>query len=697
MEQERGDDYLRRLASFIRANEKGLAAACLPRRPRNVRPASSSVNLFSSLAWLGTDSSNNSLSLHKPMTLSIDTHHLFYILMRLEASGYDIGNLDVHIEAPSRPMNYLNLYPEQHSSDTLSLASFRSSLSAASRISLGNWWNRSDPITLDDGLRYLYSSFTKLPALSICAPSKKVIAELLDDSPSQNAVPLDAFKNLQALQCEDIDPRTLLGWDRLAESLRSLRIKKSGLQDVSEIFLGAVLDDQARRQGSVSRKRQRNIPQSSITRASFPSTSLTNIEDEDNGVENITTSVPSFAPSSQLVGHKWTFLKHLYLSDNELTFFPSNLFPYLTSLTHLDLSSNLFVAIPSGLGTLHNLLSLSLADNLIDSVVGINLNLGQVLFLNLAHNRLESLCGLERLLAVEKVDIRDNLLEETAEVGRLATLPHIAEIWVEGNPFVETEAGYRVSCFDHFWKEGKTVLLDGTVPGFYEKRYLSLRPAEQMSSSRPPFAASSSHVIAVDHGYHHTSEITNVSGTSINSRFTPVDNAHRKRSKRIVNLDTSLPGHSRSHLHFQTKSEGSYNNQAYAALVLPEAATNQGNVSAVAHHNTSPPEYRHHTRRRSEHDSPAEHDSTQNAFSPTSGPLWDLDSHTSLAALDNCSVGLSQGSAILSSADIPRVNSIASRLGSGLPNDTNSDTYRKKIEGLKKDMGDSWLKIYSQG
>jgi hypothetical protein len=37
---------------------------------------------------------------------------------------------------------------------------------------------------------------------------------------------------------------------------------------------------------------------------------------------------------------------------------------------------------------------------------------------------------------------------------------------------------------------------------------------------------------------------------------------------------------------------------------------------------------------------------------------------------------------------------------SGLPNggvDTNSDTYRKKIEGLKKDTGDSWLKIYSQG
>lgn len=686
MEQERGDDYLRRLASFIRVNEKNLAEAGLPRRPRNARPASSSVKLFSSLGWLGKDPFNNSSSLHKPMTLSIDTHHLFYVLMRLEASGYDIGNLDVYIEAPSRPMNYINLYPEQHSSETLSLASFRSSLSAASRISLGNWWNRSDPITLDSGMRYLYSSFTKLPALSICAPSKKVIAELLNDSPSQNAVPLDAFKNLQALQCEDIDPRTLLGWDRLAESLRSLRIRKSGLQDMSEIFLGAVLDDQSRRQGSVSRKRQRNIPEGPITRASFPSTSLTNIEDEDSGVENITSNVPSFVPSSQLTNHKWTFLKHLYLSDNELTFFPADLFPYLTSVTHLDLSSNLFVAIPSGLGTLHNLLSLSLADNLIDSVVGINLNLGQVLSLNLAHNRLESLCGLERLLAVEKVDLRNNLLEETAEVGRLATLPHISEIWIEGNPFVEIEAGYRVSCFDYFWKEGKTILLDGTVPGFYEKHYLTLRPAEQMSSSRAPSATSSPHVIAVDHGHYSTSELADIPSSTSISPFTPVDKGHRKRSKRIVNLDTSLHGHTRSHLHFQTRSEG-YDNQASAAPVLPQIVINEENTSAIAHHNTSP-EYRDHSHRRSEHDSTGD----------TPGPLLNLDSHTSSDAF-NYSAGVNQGCA---TPDIPQANSIASMLGSisGLPNggvDTNSDTYRKKIEGLKKDTGDSWLKIYSQG
>ena len=705
MEQERGDDYLRHLASFIHANEKGLAEAGLHRRPRNARPTSSSVKLFSSLGWLGTNPSNNSFS-HKPMTLTIDTHHLFYVLMRLEASGYDIGNLDVHVESPSRPMSYINLYSEQHTAETLSLASFRSSLSAVSRVSLGNWWNRSDPITLDTGLRYLYSSFTKLPALSICAPRKNVITELLNDSPSQNAVPLDAFKNLQALQCEDIDPRTLLGWDRLAESLRSLRIRRSGLQDISEIFLGAVLDDQARRQGSASRKRQRNIPKGPIKRSSFPSTSLTNIEDEESEIENTPTNVHSSAPSNQLTSLKWTFLKHLYLSDNELTFFPADLFPYLTSLTHLDLSSNLFVAVPSALGMLHNLLSLSLADNLIDSVVGINLNLGQVLSLNLAHNRLESLCGLERLLAVEKIDLRDNLLEESTEVGRLATLPHISELWVGGNPFVEMEAGYRVSCFDYFWKEGKAILLDGTQPGFYEKRHLTLRPAEQMSSSRPS-PASSPIVIDPPH-YHTSSQTSDVSpSTSTSSPVAHVDKAYRKRSKRIVNLDTTLSDHSPSYSHFQVRSEGDYDSAGYTELVPPEAANyltgqpenlNEGNISAVAHYNSSPPKSRHRSRRRSEHDSPVHRNPSDNIH----GPLWNLDSHASSAAFDTCLVGVSQHPAILSSVDIPQANDTTSMLDSisGPQNsvvDTNSDIHRKRIEGLKKDTGDSWLKIYSQG
>ena len=90
---------------------------------------------------------------------------------------------------------------------------------------------------------------------------------------------------------------------------------------------------------------------------------------------------------------------------------------------------------------------------MIESVLGIYTKLGQVLTLNLSNNRLDSICGLERLVALERVDLRSNRLEESAEVGRLAVLPNIAEVWVEKNPFIESEENHRINCFEHFWKE----------------------------------------------------------------------------------------------------------------------------------------------------------------------------------------------------------------------------------------------------
>jgi Leucine-rich repeat (LRR) protein len=407
----------------------------------------------------------------KPVTFTIDTHRLFYVLMRLEALGIDIGTLDVRVDNPSKPMHYthIDLYPNSDNSDTLSLASFRSSLSAVSGLSLGvGWWGRQELQTIDAELKYIYSSFTKLPALSIRAPGPKVIAELADEPPNQNALPLEAFKNLQTLECVDIDPRTLLGWDRLAESLRSLTVQRSGLEDITDIFIGAVLDDQARRDGTTSDSRSRRIPRS---QRSFQSTRLPESVPEDDE-DSLTPPIPS-PPAAPLSPYKWSLLKHLSLADNALTFLPTDPLPYLTSLSHLDLSSNLLVSVPHGIAILHNLISLNLSDNMIDSVLGIYTHLGQVFNINLSRNRLESICGLERLMALERVDLRSNHIEESAEIGRLATLPNIVEVWIEGNPLTEYEDNYRTACFDLFLKEDKNIRLDGASPGFYEKRGLS--------------------------------------------------------------------------------------------------------------------------------------------------------------------------------------------------------------------------------
>jgi Leucine-rich repeat (LRR) protein len=675
-------------------------------------------------------------------------------------------------------MSFINIFPDSDKSETLSLASFRSSLSAVSNLSLGGgWWGRPEPLSLDAELKYIYSSFTKLPALVVNAPGRKVITELANEPPNQNALPLDAFKNLQSLECVDIDPRTLLGWDRLAESLRSLKVKRSGLVDVSDIFIGTLVDDQARREGSTSRKRRRRIPSSLARETSFYSTRLPDtvpedVEEEDNTTptyrdtdreshpESGTSSPP---PSIRLSPFKWAFLKHLSLPDNALTFFPSESIPYLTSLTHLDLSSNLLVSVPPGLGALHNLVSLNLSDNMIDTVLGIYTNLGQVLSLNLSHNRLDSICGLERLLALERVDLRNNFIEESAEVGRLATLPNITAVWVEGNPLVEFEEGYRVACFDYFWKEGKTITLDGSPPGFYEKRNLTVPPPQQMSSSRPlPTAAYSPAVVAVGHSHPHyqptssppvvphTKYPTPPGSSNASPHLGPVSavgvngKERRKKAKRIVELDTDInDGNSsgnrseglniRSRMTTKTNRRDASPLPAQSPLIHPEAQNGTMEVSKALDlaplTTQSPPptsnpvpnagnpgrtpfrsrHSRHHTEFIPSSSSfttpdmlPSSIDSADHTFS---------NAQSSTSPVTPLSLRRGRGLTTLSSKSAMRRARISASLyepqttasygevvrdGAGDDIRDNADAYRRRVEALKKDMGDGWLKAFSQ-
>ncbi|KAJ6609841.1 hypothetical protein B0H10DRAFT_2062694 [Mycena sp. CBHHK59/15] len=731
---EPGDVYLRRLTTYVRTNEKSLAEAAVVRRRRRSQRAPDPVSAFNlnPFAWFVSDAQI------PPLVLAIDTHHLFYVLVRLEAQGLDVGTLEVRVDSPSRPMSYINLFPgaSGDKADTLSLASIRSTFSAVSRLSLGGgWWGRPEPPNLDSDLKYLFSSFTKLPALSITAPTRKLIAELADEPPNENAIPLDAFKNLQSLECVDIDPRSLLGWDRLAESLRSLKIRKSGLEDVSDIFVGAVVDDQARREGSTSRKRRRRILHGETRPPSIYATRIPDSVPEEE-VELPQGGSSSPPPPTELSSLKWAFLKHLYLPDNSLTFFPSTCIPYLTSLTHLDLSSNLLVSVPPSLSALYNLLFLNLSDNMIDSVLGIYQHLGQVLSLNLSHNRLESLCGLERLPALERVDLRNNLVDESAEVGRLAMLPHIAEVWIDGNPFVEIEEGYRIACFDYFWKEGKTVSLDGSPPGFYEKRNLTAPPPQQMSSSRPVSAAYSPPVVAVGHGHVHGATPPFVGADSppppipSNSPHpTPVSavgviGKGRRKNKRIVELDGGeSDGSSRSTSHIRAKSDGS----GKGARLLPRGKKDEkpvqirekgwGQFGALAEENLAdspvvqdaPAPLKISTNagvgtmpRRSRHNryqSELLHVTSVAESTSTSPPV------ASPTTPSTATFRRNRNSATFSSKPSARRTRITASVyepvtstsdGEGEEAEDSVDAYRRRIEALKKDMGDGWLKVFTQ-
>ncbi|KAF6762963.1 leucine rich repeat domain-containing protein [Ephemerocybe angulata] len=686
MEPEKGDDYLRRLAAYIRTNEKALAEAGAPRRRHAQRQHQNTdaLSYLNPLSWLGSDPNV------KPVVLSTDTHHLFYVLMRLEALEYPVGTLDVHIDNPSRPMTYVNLFAGPDKSDTLSLASFRSSFSAVSKLSLGGaWWGRAETPSIDSDLRFIYSSFTKIPALIVHAPTKSAIEELLQDPPDQNALPLDSFKNLQSLQCIDIDPRTLLGWDRLAESLRSLTIKKSGLEDISDVFIGAVIDDQARREGSASRKRHRQIPSRSGYSTPLPD-SVIEEEPSDDKADADTPPVPDHTPASppppKLSSLKWAFLKHLSLSDNALTFIPADALSHLTSLTHLDLSSNLLVSVPPALSTLYNLISLNLSDNMIDSVLGIYLNLGQILYLNLSHNRLESLCGLERLHALERVDLR-------SEVGRLATLPNITELWIEGNPFIEYEEQYRV---------GKTIKLDGTPPGFYERRSMSAPPLETRHPQTQPMAHSPP-VLAIGSAPNRTPPFGPTGGfeglpTPPSSNASPLvqpvaghsEKKKRKQQRRIVEFGEE--GHSAEgsgsskHLHPKDAGADKSRGRTKATKKSAKAAERYEDNSITPTPSTSTTVLP----LRSSTPPPAEpkpvrsrHSRYQTEYRSSTMMSDASDEATSIPRFSPRS---SQSrSATLSSKSAMR----RARMSASMK-------YRRRIEALKQDMGEGWLKVFSQ-
>ncbi|EED16832.1 Leucine Rich Repeat domain protein [Talaromyces stipitatus ATCC 10500] len=180
---------------------------------------------------------------------------------------------------------------------------------------------------------------------------------------------------------------------------------------------------------------------------------------------------------------KWRFLRHLGLADNSLTTLSSDCFlPVANTLHSLDLSSNLFAEIPDSLPSLVALRALNLSNCMINSLRSISKNpLPAITALNLRGNRLSSLAGIERLLSLERLDLRDNNLTDPTEIARLTGLPEIREIWVSGNPFTKTHSNYRVTIFNLFRRTPgftEDILIDASGPGYTERKQLVDRAAE---------------------------------------------------------------------------------------------------------------------------------------------------------------------------------------------------------------------------
>lgn len=467
MDSVSGDKFIEDCAQYIRYNEARLSQS------NNSFSAASWVNPS---AWIRTTLSPPPPTKGgkaprplqaRPVPLRLTSHHLYYLLIRFEGIGIATGPLDVQIPSTSRPSSYFAFvsnnainsgFRRKNLDDTMSVSSLQTTMSALSSFGLGTnsqygWWGGKKP-DISIAIKTIYSALTKIPALRIGPPPVKLIQDF-EDCPGELSIPLDIFKNVQILEFEDIDPRAFIGWDRLSCQLRSLSIKRSSVEDITDIIVDAVVLDEKRRKGERVRHRQRKIHAPTLE------------EGQERREENVPQSLP------QLPSLSWHFLRHLCLSDNSLTFLPLSCLTCLDSLTSLDLSNNLLNAVPPSLNLLPNLQSLNLTNNLIDSVLGIPDALPSIQALNLSQNRLESLCGLERLATLIRIDLRRNEIYEAGEVGRLAILSKVSEIYIAGNPLLEEVDDARVEVFAEFAKEGRDLevfKIDNESIGYFERQ-----------------------------------------------------------------------------------------------------------------------------------------------------------------------------------------------------------------------------------
>ena len=249
------------------------------------------------------------------------------------------------------------------------------------------------------------------------------------------------FKNVTTLEIQDIDVRSFYGWHVIAETLRSLIVRRGNINDPSELIIDLVLDDADKRRYRSSRHThspsyigetrfaQATSPKTPPTsppqqqhrvfsegdthdfrghRSSSPRPSSSQSNSSSKGWTGMLNHSSSAVSNSSLVSsnsnphtlpdEKWQCLKYLCLTDCSLHTLTAPAWTSLApNLLSLDLSCNLFIEIPSVLSSLYCLRSLSLAGNMIEKLQGLNLNsLPAITTLILRDNRLVSLAGIER-------------------------------------------------------------------------------------------------------------------------------------------------------------------------------------------------------------------------------------------------------------------------------------------------------------
>lgn len=490
-----GDIYIQKLSKYIKRNEEHLANGLL---------------MFSRNKPVSSKS--------KPSRLSISLHHLYYILEKIDTSslGVDIGPLNIRLDNPNHEPTFIsfmanNARSSKHfDSDAKSISSMSSMKSIVSNASM--YWRSfngtipKDPKSIIKDIKYLYSSFTKLPCL-VLTPNTNINAITgYEEYPCDTAVPMRMFKNLQVLELIDYDPNEIFGWHTLSEQLRILIIRGSKINDLTEFLYHLVVEDETGRSSFNSIKTVRrsntnhdvedtndhNYIYSSNNNNAFkyPSrqksytsniTSQTQVTlNSSNGAgssfKDQDFDTHSSNKENNLGDNKWLLLRQLSIVDTSITSVQALAFKPLTNLVKLNLSNNLLESIPEGLEHLSHIKYINLSDNYITCLKGLPSNLKHLTTLNLNHNKIKSLKGLENLYTLEKLDLRRNLLDSIDSLKPILYLfininEKFNNIYLNDNKLPKN---YRIDLFNlvNGIKYANKFMIDDSRPGYFESALL---------------------------------------------------------------------------------------------------------------------------------------------------------------------------------------------------------------------------------
>lgn len=489
-----GDVYIQRLAVYIKRHEEALANGLL------------------------FYSKNRPHANMKSLRLTLTIHHLYYLCERIDSSnlGVDVGPLNIKLDNPNHEPTFIsflanNARSSKHfDSDTRSISSINSMRSIMSTASV--YWRTlsfsRDPKVIYKDLRYIYSSFTKIPCLVLSPQTKINNISGYEEYPCDTSVPIKMFKNLQVLEIIEYEPNGIYGWHTLSDQLRILIIRGSKVNNIAEILFNLVIDDESGRSSFNFHKPLKKLIgddqnhvftdyDNSNTIESYPqqlSTGNPTFMRRRATTSGAGSVSKGFATSeshlSRMHAHdefcskdykslaegKWTMLKQLTVSETSVISIDSFVFKPLFNLVKLNISSNLLEALPEGLDQLQSLRYLNVADNYITDLRNLPTNLKHLISINFNNNKIKNLEGLENLKALQKIDFRRNDLSSIEELKPLVRLfikcpDRLSSVYLSSNKLPKS---YRIDLFNLFngVKYKNSVKIDDSRPGYFESAAL---------------------------------------------------------------------------------------------------------------------------------------------------------------------------------------------------------------------------------